>query len=163
MQQLEILGENRLEKYTKARIGCRGVVLQDGKLLACHEEKTDFWQLPGGGLEAGETLQECCAREILEETGYIVKPTKQFLTLNEYYQEYKYVSHYFVCEIVGEGKQNRTSAEIERGLVPQWVDTQDFLKIVRDYAAYAAVNEDKYGAYLREHTALRAYLHSISF
>lgn len=163
MQQLEILGENRLEKHTKTRIGCRGIVLQDGKLLACHEEKTDFWQLPGGGLEAGETLQECCAREVLEETGYIVKPKKQFLTLNEYYAEYKYVSHYFVCEIVGEGKQNRTSAEIERGLVPQWVDTQDFLKIVRDYAAYAAVNEDKYGAYLREHTALRAYLHSISF
>lgn len=163
MQQLEILGENRLEKHTKTRIGCRGIVLQDGKLLACHEEKTDFWQLPGGGLEAGETLQECCAREVLEETGYIVKPTKQFLTLNEYYQEYKYVSHYFVCEIVGEGKQNRTSVEIERGLVPQWVDIQDFLKIVCDYAAYAAVNEDKYGTYLREHTALCAYLHSISF
>lgn len=163
MQQLEILGENRLEKHTKTRIGCRGVVLQDGKLLACHEEKTDFWQLPGGGLEPGETLQECCAREVLEETGYIVKPKKQFLTLNEYYAEYKYVSHYFVCEIIGKGNLNRTSVEIERGLVPQWVDTQDFLKIVRDYAAYAAVNEDKYGAYLREHTALRAYLHSISF
>lgn len=161
MHQLEILGENRLETHTKTRIGCRGIVLQGEQLLACREEKTDFWQLPGGGLEAGETLQECCAREILEETGYIVKPTKQFLTLNEYYQEYKYVSHYFVCEIIGKGNLNRTSVEIERGLAPQWVGVQDFLHIVRDYAAYTATDKDKYGAYLREYTALRAYLHSI--
>lgn len=161
MQQLEILGENRLETHTKTRIGCRGIVLQGEQLLVCREEKTDFWQLPGGGLEAGETLQECCAREILEETGYIVKPTEQFLTLNEYYEEYKYVSHYFVCEIIGKGNLNRTPVEIERGLAPQWVGVQDFLNIVRDYAAYAAADKDKYGAYLREYTALHAYLHSI--
>ncbi len=163
MKQLEILGENRLEKHTKLRIGCRGIVLQNEQLLACHEEKTDFWQLPGGGLEAGETLRECCARELLEETGYIVKPIKRFLTLNEYYQEYKYVSHYFLCEIVGKGTLNRTSVEIKRGLVPRWIRLRDFLDIVGGCAAYAAIDEDKYGAYLREDTALRAYLHSISF
>lgn len=161
MQQLEILGENRLETHTKTRIGCRGIVLQGEQLLVCREEKTDFWQLPGGGLEAGEPLEVCCAREVLEETGYIVKPTKQFLTLNEYYAEYKYVSHYFVCEIIGKGNLNRTPVEIERGLAPQWVDVRDFLNLVRDYAAYAATDKDKYGAYLREYTALRAYLHSI--
>lgn len=161
MKQLEIFGENRLEKHTKTRIGCRGIVLHDGKLLACREEKTDFWQLPGGGLETGESLQECCAREILEETGYIVSPTKQVLTLNEYYKEYKYVSHYFVCEIVGKGQQNRTSVEIGRGLVPQWVEVQNFLKTVSNYAVHASADADKYGTYLREHTALCAYLESI--
>lgn len=161
MQQLEIFGENRLEKHTKTRIGCRGIVLHDGKLLVCHEEKTDFWQLPGGGLEAGEALRECCVREILEETGYIVEPRKQVLMLNEYYAEYKYVSHYFVCEMVSTGKQNRTPAETARGLMPQWVEVQDFLKTVSNYAVHASADADKYGTYLREHTALCAYLESI--
>lgn len=161
MKQLEIFGENCCEKYTKTRFGCRGIVMQDGKILVSKEERTDFWLIPGGGLEAGEIPQECCVREILEETGYIVKPTKQFLTLNEYYAEYKYVSHYFVCEIMGKGRQNCTPAEMERGLVPQWVGIRDFLKIVSGYAVYASVDEEKYGAYLREYTALRAYLKSI--
>lgn len=161
MKELNIFGENRSKTHTKTRLGCRGIVLQGGKLLVSKEEKTDFWMLPGGGLETGETPQACCVREIAEETGYIVKPTRQFLTLNEYYKEYKYVSHYFVCEIIGKGKQNRTPAETERGLVPQWVGIEDFLKIVRNYAAYASDDAEKYGAYLREHTAMCAYLKNI--
>ncbi len=97
-------------------------------------------------------------REILEETGYIIKPIKQFLLLNEYYEEYRYVSHYFICEMTGVDKQNRTAAEIERGLIPKWMDIQDFLKIVSGYAEHAAMNREKRNAYLREYTALCVYL-----
>ncbi|MEN9680633.1 MAG: hypothetical protein RLZZ627_526 [Pseudomonadota bacterium] len=32
------------------------------------------WHIPGGRLEPGETLTECCAREILEETGIRATP-----------------------------------------------------------------------------------------
>lgn len=158
MKQIEIFGDNRYENFTKTRIGCRGIILDDGKILVSNEEKTDYWLIPGGGLEDGETAEECCIREILEETGYIVKPVKQFLTVNEYYQDYKYISHYFICEIAGRGKQNLTYSEKERGLVPKWVDLRAFIKIVANYKAYAQTNEDKRGSYLREYTALNEYL-----
>ena len=84
MKEMDILGVNRFETYSKTRIGCRGIVIQDGNLLVSREEISDYWMLPGGGLENGETLSECCAREVLEETGYLVEPIEEFLVMNEY-------------------------------------------------------------------------------
>ena len=44
----------------------------DQILLQCRSDD-GFWSLPGGGIEAGETVLECLEREILEETGWEVK------------------------------------------------------------------------------------------
>ena len=77
MKEIEILGANRFESYSKTRVGCRGIVIENGKMLVSREEITDWWLIPGGGLEPNETLAECCKREILEETGYIVEPTEE--------------------------------------------------------------------------------------
>ena len=39
-----------------------------GKILVV-KEKQDFWSLPGGGLEHGESAQDCLKRKIEEEIG----------------------------------------------------------------------------------------------
>lgn len=41
---------------------------ETGKILVVKEGQ-DFWSLPGGGLEHGETAQDCLKREIQEEIG----------------------------------------------------------------------------------------------
>ncbi len=35
-----------------------------------------IWQLPGGGLDPGESIYECAIREALEETGLVVRPER---------------------------------------------------------------------------------------
>ncbi len=157
MKEINILGNNRFESHSKIRVGCRAVVIDNCKLLATYEKAGDIWNLPGGGLKDNETLEDCCVREIEEETGYLVRPINNFLIINEFYEEYKYVSHYFVCEVIGKGELKLTEAEQLRGLEPKWIDLKCFTKIVSEHQKYADVSEEKRGAYLREFTAIKYY------
>ena len=154
MKTVEILGANRFETFTKTRAGSRAVVVRDGMILLSHETVSGWWLVPGGGMEEGETPEACCIREAEEETGFIVKPLRQFLTLKEYYEEYLYVSHYFICEIAGTGRMRLTDAEKRRGLEPQWLPLREAVGIFARHQEYADVSEEKRGAYLREYTAL---------
>lgn len=62
------------------RVTVRGLVLHEGKLLAVRlkpyknhlKRDNDYWCLPGGGLDEGESLMQGIEREMVEETG--VKP-----------------------------------------------------------------------------------------
>lgn len=155
---VEIHGENRFETYTKTREGSRAVIIQDGKILLSHELNSGWWLIPGGGLEEGETPEECVIREVEEETGYIVCPLKHFLVMQEYYEEYRYTGYYFVCEVTGNGQMKLTDAEKRRGVQPEWIPLQDAIELFSKHESYASVSEEQRGAYQREYLALREYM-----
>lgn len=157
MTTINIFGENRHEQYTKLRIACRGVVLRDGMILMAHAREVDFWMIPGGGLEGEEDLYQCCIRELAEETGLVVKPLRAFATINEFYEEWLYRSHYFVCEVVGETQRHLTAMEAENDLVSRWIPFQEAVSIFAAHEEHAD-EEMKRGAYLREYRALEALL-----
>ena len=81
------------------RVGVYAVIFQEGKVLLALRRDIDWWNLPGGGLEAGETVAEGIRREVREETGLEVeveklvgvysKPQKQEVVLS------------FLCRVVG--------------------------------------------------------------
>ena len=158
MNKAEIFGANRFDTFTRTRTGSRAIIIRDGLILLTHETISGWWLVPGGGMEEGETPEECCIREVEEETGFIVRPLRQFLTLYEYYEEYRYISHYFACEVTGHGRIHLTDAEARRGVEPQWIPFQEAVDIFSRHQSWAAVSEEKRGSYLREYTALREYL-----
>ena len=129
MKTVEILGANRFETFSKTRAGSRAVIVRDGSILLSHETVSGWWLVPGGGLEEGETPETCCMREVEEETGFIVKPLRQFLTLNEYYEEYLYTGYFFVCEVTGKGRMRLTDVEKERGVQPEWLPLQNTIEL----------------------------------
>ncbi len=52
----------------------RAIVVHAGRLLLIPPSAGDrAWLPPGGGLEPGEGLAECLAREVLEETGIRIR------------------------------------------------------------------------------------------
>jgi ADP-ribose pyrophosphatase YjhB (NUDIX family) len=53
------------------RIRVSVILRWQGRILLCRQEKPDkeYWLLPGGGVDAGETLIEALRRELREELG----------------------------------------------------------------------------------------------
>jgi ADP-ribose pyrophosphatase YjhB (NUDIX family) len=47
------------------------LVIRDGRMMLCRRKKGGPLILPGGKLEAGETIEECLVREVAEELGGI--------------------------------------------------------------------------------------------
>ena len=86
-------------------IGACGVCINSDKQLLMvlqgipEEEKR--WSVPSGGLEQGETLEECCIREVYEETGYLCKIIKKVKEKSGAYGPVEYLVTYYEVEIVG--------------------------------------------------------------
>ena len=155
MKTIEILGDNREPTFSHTDEGCRGILVRDDKILLIYYKSKDLYLIPGGGLEAHESLEECCERELAEETGIRVNAHTHYLTLEEYYHEYYFKSHYFLCKFVGQCEQTLTENEKKNGLEPRWVDFDEALKIFENYESYKETDEASYGAYFREYTALK--------
>lgn len=60
-----------------------GIIFCGGKMLIAQRKRGKdlefFWELPGGKLEAGETLQECLKREMIEEMDLEVEVGELFM------------------------------------------------------------------------------------
>ena len=64
---------------TRPFLAVSATIYREGRVLLArraHAPGRDLFSLPGGVVEAGETLAEAVAREVLEETGLTVQPVE---------------------------------------------------------------------------------------
>lgn len=70
----------------------RAIIEKDGKIMLIHRVKQredgtyrEYYVIPGGKMELGETETQTAEREVLEELGVKIKPERRVL---EYYSDY---------------------------------------------------------------------------
>lgn len=109
-------------RSTKARfrVSAFGIIVRDGQVLLARRRDIGWWNLPGGGVESGETVDEGLLREVREEVcaeveiarlvGVYSKPIKDEVVLT------------FLCHLrAGQDESLGTSDEVDALL---WCDPQ---------------------------------------
>jgi ADP-ribose pyrophosphatase YjhB (NUDIX family) len=71
----QVLYGERMGKSGELRIGCSATIFDEArkKVLLTRRKDNSLWCLPGGHMESGESVEECCMREVFEETGLEVR------------------------------------------------------------------------------------------
>jgi len=66
-----IVHEKTGRKDSLVRVTLKAVILDDnGRVLVVKEHGRDWWDIPGGGIDHGETIHEALARELFEEVSF---------------------------------------------------------------------------------------------
>ena len=92
--------------YQTPKVDVRGVIFQDNKLLMVKEKLDDRWSLPGGFCDIGLSAAENIIKEIKEESGYDVVPTKLLAVMDKNKhphppEPFHYYKLFIQCEIIG--------------------------------------------------------------
>ncbi len=157
-KEMQLINDDYSGHVVHLRHASRGILVCDGKVLLSYETVYGKYIIPGGGVEEGETYSECCERELLEETGIEVKAAEEYLEIEELFEDWRHINHYFVCEIKRDtGTVHLTEAEKDAGYKNVWLPIDEAIEIFGGYERFHKTNIADYGLYRREHYALKAY------
>ena len=84
------------------------IILKDGRIFATQRgygEWKDWWEFPGGKMEAGETPEEALKREIREELSTEIIVDELLCTVEYDYPKFHITLHCFLCSLLTDGMQ----------------------------------------------------------
>lgn len=103
-----------------------GLIFRSGKLLITQRHADahlgGLWEFPGGKREAGETFEQCLARELREELGVEVVVGKLFDSVTHAYPERTVLLKFFLCTLPTGEPQAIDCAAVK------WVNREQLLK-----------------------------------
>ena len=78
MEKTKVVFGDRIAKNGELRLGCSAIIFDPTHKNILLTQRTDNgqWCLPGGRVEAGESVAEACTREVYEETGLLIQVTR---------------------------------------------------------------------------------------
>jgi ADP-ribose pyrophosphatase YjhB (NUDIX family) len=70
MSRRDLLDDPNAPKANRLVPAASGIVVDDeGRILLHKRADNEYWSIPGGGMEPGESIAETIVREVREETG----------------------------------------------------------------------------------------------
>jgi len=118
--------------HYKMRPGAYAILHRAGSLLLTHQmEPEPEVQLPGGGVDPGESAIAALHREVYEETGWRIGAIRRFKT----YRRFMYMPEYDLwaeklCQIFIAQPVLRLSDPTEQGHTALWADIDTAMDII---------------------------------
>lgn len=124
-------------------VGVGGVVIDDGRVLLIRRGKDPGrgrWSLPGGTVEAGETLQQALVREMREETLLEVRVGPLLLAFDRIERAgerllYHYVILDYLCQRLAGQARAASDAEALAWARPEELERYELAQTVLDVVA----------------------------
>ena len=117
------------------------VIIRDSRVFAVQRgygEYKDWWEFPGGKVEAGETPDKTIVREIKEELGTLISADKLLCTVEYDYPSFHLSMDCYLCTVI-EGNLTLMEHEDARWLAPE--ELYDVKWLSADVTAVNLVND----------------------
>ena len=116
---------SRREYPQRSIVGVGAIVIKDGRVLLVQRAappSQGLWAIPGGSLEAGETLQQGAEREIREETGITIRAGEPVYAFDflQYDDEKRLQYHFVIVDVEGEYLEGEVKAA-DDALAARWI------------------------------------------
>lgn len=102
------------------------IIEKDGRIFATQRgygAYKDWWEFPGGKIEAGETPEEALIREIREELRAEIKVGELFRTVEYDYPEFHMIMQCFLCELISD------EIELVEHEAARWLGKEDIRSV----------------------------------
>ena len=169
MRLIHIMDSDDYENCTRltVRHSSRAIIISDGKIAMIHSLEKNYYKLPGGGIEPGESKESALVRETLEETGlHIIPETIEELGYihrirrSKKYEDECFIqnNYYYFCEVTDEvSKPNYDEEELSERFVPEFVDPRTALEENEKIPG----SDPVYGMAYRENVILQLLIESL--
>ena len=126
------VGFQPMEKTERPRTAARAILRRKGLVALLRVSKHNYYKLPGGGLEEGESVQEGLEREVLEEVGCSIRVKGEVGESVEHRTHIGVVqtSNCFLAEAMKEGKPRFMDDEVADGFRLLWVSLDEAIRLV---------------------------------
>lgn len=162
-RSLGISDKEVLEQNYLLRKSARAILLNDKDEISLQfVGKNNYYKLPGGGVEIGETEEDALKREIKEEVGCNAEIVKPLGITIEYRnsQNLLHISYGFLCRVVGEiGQPKYEQGEIDEEYESIWKPLNEAQSLLENhypaspYQARFIVTRER--AFLEEYALIR--------
>ena len=106
------------------RVGVGIFIARKGKFLMGHRigsHGSGTWSIPGGHMEFGESFEQTAMREVMEETGMVIKNVRFAAVTNDFFESDN--KHYVTIWVMSDWDANEPHiTEPDKFIDQEWID-----------------------------------------